>query len=116
VCIAAAYSRNDGNLVAAAPAPCSSLPRAGAAYATNGTLAGVGSLVQTGTSLIIVPGLTVTNVVDQIYGTTAGTDVVVSSTGQVTTLPQGTLIPIRMSNNHLLVVGSPGRLYALGRR
>ena len=62
-----------------------------------------------------MPGLTVTTVVDQIYGTTAGTDVTVSTTGEITKLPDGTLIPLGTSDNHLLVVGSTGRLYALQR-
>ena len=44
--------------------------------------------------MITVPGLTVTTVVDQIYDTSAGTDVVVSATGTTTPLLTGALIPI----------------------
>jgi hypothetical protein len=114
-CIAAAYHRGDGALVAATTTACSALPRAGATYASNGTLAGVGPLVQTGPTMTTVPGLTVTTVADQIYGTTNGDPVTVTSTGQVTPLPNGTLIPAGQTTDHLLVVGSPGRLYALER-
>jgi hypothetical protein len=114
-CIAAAYHRNDGTLIATATTACSALPRTGATYASNGTLAGVGPLVQTGATMTTVPGLTVTTVADQIYGTTNGDPVTVTSTGQVTPLPNGTLIPAGQTTDHLLVVGSPGRLYALER-
>jgi len=49
--------------------------------------------------MITVPGLTVTTVVDQIYDTSAGTDVVVSATGTTTPLLTGALIPIGITNN-----------------
>jgi hypothetical protein len=114
-CIAAAYHRNDGALVAAATTACSALPRTGATYASNGTLAGVGSLVQTGATMTTVPGLTVTTVADQIYGTLNGDPVVVSPGAQVSELAAGTLIPVGQAADQLLVVGSPGRLYALER-
>ena len=112
-CIAAAYHRTDGSLIAATTAACSTLPRAGAVYTSNGTLAGVGPLIQVGVTMKAVPGLTVTTVVDQIYGTTNGTPVVVSADGQTSKLPDGTLIPIGQTGSQLLVVGSTGRLYAL---
>jgi hypothetical protein len=114
-CIAAAYHRGDGTLVAAATTACSALPRTGATYASNGTLAGVGPLVQTGTTMTTVPGLTVTTVADQIYGALNGDPVVVSPSAQVSELAAGTLIPVGQASAQLLVVGSTGRLYALAR-
>ena len=62
--------------------------------------------------MITVPGLTVTTVVDQIYDTSAGSDVVVSATGTTTPPLTGALIPIG-NEQWVLVVGPPGRLYAL---
>lgn len=114
-CIVAAYQRQDGTLTATTTAPCSALPRNGAAYTSNGNLAGVGPIIQTGGTLLTVPGLTVTTVVDQIYGTTTGHPAVVTAAGQITKLPAGTLIPIGQTPGHLLVVGSTGHLYALNR-
>lgn len=112
-CIAAAYHRGDGTLVAAATTACSALPRTGATYASNGTLAGIGALVQTGTTMTTVPGLTVTTVADQIYGTLNGDPVLVNPDGQTTNLPVGTLIPIGLSDGRALVVGASNKLYAL---
>jgi hypothetical protein len=114
-CIAAAYHRGDGTLVAAATTACSVLPRAGTTYASNGTLAGVGALVQTGATMTTVPGLTVTTVADQIYGALNGDPVVVSPSAQVSELAAGTLIPVGQAADQLLVVGSTGTLYALAR-
>jgi hypothetical protein len=70
-------------------------------------------LIQEGKSMITVPGLAVTTVVDQIYGTTAGVAVTVSPSGEITKLPDGTLIPAGQTNGQLVVVGSDNRLYAL---
>lgn len=112
-CIAASYHRGDGALIATANAPCSALPRTGAAYASNGTLAGVGPLVQAGATMTTVPGLTVTTVADQIYGTLNGDTVTVTPEGRTTHLPAGTLIPIGLSDGRALVVGALNKLYAL---
>ena len=112
-CITAAYQRRDGVLTAAANAPCSSLPRTGALYRSNGSLAGVGSLVRAGSTLVAVPGLTVTTVVDQIYGTLHGDPIVVRPDGHTSQLPGGTLVPVGQSRDKLLVVGASNALYAL---
>jgi len=64
--------------------------------------------------MITVPGLTVTTVVDQIYDTSAGTDVVVSATGTTTPLLTGALIPIEITNNRLLVGWIPRAAICVG--
>lgn len=104
-CLVGVYDTTTGAERATAAARCGALPRAGATYASNATVAGVGPFVLDGESLTVVDGATVTAIVDQVYGT-AGGSVVISPGGIATLLPEGTLIPVRQSDQHLLVVDS----------
>lgn len=115
-CLAVVYDTATGNQQASAPAPCGSLSRTGATYASTGPAAGIGPLILSGDTLTVAKNATVTAVVDQVYGTTQGDPVVIAADGTITRLPDGTLIPIGDTNDHLLVVDSDNRLYALEGR
>lgn len=112
-CAVAAYATNDAATQATTTLPCASLPRAGATYASTGAVAGVGTLILRDGTITAAPGVTITAVVDQVYGTKSGDDVLVSADGNTTPLPAGTLIPTGLSDGHLLVVDSDHRLCAL---
>lgn len=112
-CAVTAYATNDAATQATTTLPCASLPRAGATYASTGAVAGVGTLMLRGGTITAAPGVTITAVVDQVYGTKSGDSVLVSADGNTTALPAGTLIPTGLSDGHLLVVDSDHRLYAL---
>uniref|UniRef100_UPI003B3B697F hypothetical protein n=1 Tax=Micromonospora sp. TaxID=1876 RepID=UPI003B3B697F len=112
-CAVAAYATSDAATQATTTLPCASLPRPGATYTSTGPVAGVGTLVLRDGTLIAAPGVTMTAVVDQIYGTKNGNPVLVSPDGNTTALPAGTLTPTGLSDGHLLVVDSDHRLYAL---
>lgn len=113
--IVAAYDRATGTLTATTTAPVTALPRNHTTYQAAGQLAGAGPVIQTGRTITVVPGLTVTRVVDQIYGTLHGDDVTVNTTGTTTPLPPGTLQPVNQTGDRALVVGATNKLYALKR-
>lgn len=112
-CAVAAYATSDATTQAATTLPCASLPRPGATYASIGAVAGVGTVVLRAGTITAAPGVTITAIVDQVYGTKDGANVLVTDDGNTTALPAGTLIPIGLSDGHLLVVDSAQRLYAL---
>lgn len=112
-CRVAVYPRGASTPTGSAAAPCSTLPRAGAATPSNGALAGVGAVVIDGSAVTVVQGLTVTAAADRLYGTVAGDPVTIRADGETTSLPAGTLTPFGATDGRLLVVGAPNRLYAL---
>lgn len=114
-CVVGVYDTATGEEQATVAARCSVLPRTGAAYASNNTTAGVGPLLLDGGSVSVVDGAIVTAVVDQVYGTFGGSAVKIGADGDPTLLPNGTLIPVAESDEHLLIVDSKQKLSAVLR-
>lgn len=114
-CRVAVYQRGASAPTGSATAPCSTLPRAGAATPSKGALSGVGAVAIDGSTVTVIQGLTITAAVDQLYGTIAGAPVAVGANGHITDLPPGTLIPVGEADGRLLVVGASNRLYALAK-